>query len=302
MELKQSALCQKSLLLVTTLLLIPIFYGHTVTTHLRELRAVSGAILESSWEAFLQLVGEDDYNLYVWGITLSVQIPFWAIGIFFMIVDYYNWPKWFRKYKLQPGTNEPVDLNKLLETVKVVLINQWAISYPLTIVSYYFKKATNTTPIIHGLPTIEQALLDFTILFICEEIGVYYVHRLVHHPKLYITVHKKHHEWRAPVAIASMYSTPIEYLLLLGAAAVGPLIVNPHTALLWFWYAFVHLRSVNEHTGYKFPWLPFSDHHDYHHIMNNACFSHSYFLDWLHGTDKGFRAYVSRKKSSKQID
>lgn len=45
-------------------------------------------------------------------------------------------------------------------------------------------------------------------------------HRLVHHPKLYITVHKKHHEWRAPVAIASMYSTPIEYLLLLGAAAV----------------------------------------------------------------------------------
>lgn len=117
-----------------------------------------------------------------------------------------------------------------------------------------------------------------------------------------------------------MYSTPIEYLLLLGAAAVvcksdislglhltdfltqGPLIVNPHTALLWFWYAFVHLRSVNEHTGYKFPWLPFSDHHDYHHIMNNACFSHSYFLDWLHGTDKGFRAYVSRKKSAKQID
>lgn len=40
--------------------------------HLRELKAVSGAILESSWEAFLQLVGEDDYNLYVWGKYLNL--------------------------------------------------------------------------------------------------------------------------------------------------------------------------------------------------------------------------------------
>lgn len=64
------------------------------------------------WSVFLILLRTAKSEL---GITLSVQIPFWAIGIFFMIVDYYNWPKWFRKYKLQPGTNEPVDLNKLLE-------------------------------------------------------------------------------------------------------------------------------------------------------------------------------------------
>jgi hypothetical protein len=31
----------------------------------------------------------------------------------FMFMDYFNWPKWVRKYKVQPGTNEPVDLNKL---------------------------------------------------------------------------------------------------------------------------------------------------------------------------------------------
>ena len=37
--------------------------------------------------------------------------------------------------------------------------------------------------------------------------------RLMHHPKLYSWVHKKHHEWPAPIAITFVYSTRIEYIL-----------------------------------------------------------------------------------------
>jgi methylsterol monooxygenase len=51
--------------------------------------------------------------------------------------------------------------------------------------------------------------------------------RLIHHPKLYIRVHKKHHEWRAPVAIASMYCTGTEYFLLLSAAAMARAQLSP---------------------------------------------------------------------------
>ncbi len=49
------------------------------------------------------------------GCILCIQIPFWTVGGMFMFMDYFNWPKWVRKYKVQPGTNEPVDLNKLKE-------------------------------------------------------------------------------------------------------------------------------------------------------------------------------------------
>lgn len=56
------------------------------------------------------------------GILLSIQIPFWSFGILFMFVDYYNWPRWTRKYKLQPGTHEPVDLNRLKEVSKLNLL------------------------------------------------------------------------------------------------------------------------------------------------------------------------------------
>ncbi len=131
------------------------------------------------------------------------------------------------------------------QTIRVVLVNQWVIAFPLLIATYYFQKMINRMPEILQLPTVERALIDLFVLFICEEVGVYYVHRylveanvqayslskydcftkwfpcrLIHHPKLYIRVHKKHHEWRAPVAIASMYCTGTEYVLLLSAAAV----------------------------------------------------------------------------------
>ena len=49
------------------------------------------------------------------GIILSIQIPFWTVGGLFMIMDYYNWPKWARQYKIQPGTNEPVSFHTLVE-------------------------------------------------------------------------------------------------------------------------------------------------------------------------------------------
>lgn len=39
------------------------------------------------------------------------------------------------------------------------------------------------------------------------------VHRLFHVPLLYKHVHKRHHEWTAPMGIVCIYATATEYLL-----------------------------------------------------------------------------------------
>lgn len=56
------------------------------------------------------------------GIVLSIQIPFWSVGSMYILMDCFNWPKWVRKYKVQPGTNEPLDLNRLLQVTRQLII------------------------------------------------------------------------------------------------------------------------------------------------------------------------------------
>lgn len=117
-----------------------------------------------------------------------------------MFLDYFNRPKWVRKYKIQQGTNEPINLNKLVEvihgnyclnfarlkkfkflafrqTVKVVLINQWLISNPAMVANYFLKKLTNTMPIIYELPTPQRFLWQFFVLVVIDEIAQYHLHK-----------------------------------------------------------------------------------------------------------------------------
>ncbi|KAK4026348.1 hypothetical protein OUZ56_015351 [Daphnia magna] len=281
------------------LFLVAVVYSRVLLIQLQQFWIASGIALQSKWEEFFHFAGEDDYYLYVWGCVLSMQIPFWGVGSIFILMDYYGWPKCVSKYKIQPGTNQPVDLSKVIQTAKVVLMNQWLLTFPLLHANYYLKKITNTMPNFLELPTFGRMLIDLVVFLIIDEIGLYYMHRLQHHPKLYASVHKKHHEWHAPIAIVFTYSTPIEYIMTIIPVNIGPMIMNPHIVTLWTWYALVHLRGIKNHSGYDFPWsLWTSAHaHDFHHMTSNSCFGKSLVLDRLHGTDKAFRVHMARKKA-----
>ena len=55
--------------------------------------------------------------------TYSITL-YWTFGTLYVLMDLFGWPQWMRKYKLQPGTNEPVDQGRLVSVTLVFMAIQ----------------------------------------------------------------------------------------------------------------------------------------------------------------------------------
>ena len=123
-----------------------------------------------------------------------------------------------------------------------------------------------------------------------EECGFYYSHLMLHSKLLYKRLHKIHHEWTAPVALAALYAHPLEHVLSnLLPIALGPLLMGSHLLTAWTWYVLALVGTANAHSGYHLPLLPSPEFHDFHHLKFNQCYGVIGLLDYLHGTDTQFR-------------
>ena len=100
-----------------------------------------------------------------------------------------------------------------------------------------------------------------------------------------------HHDWKAPIAVATAYGHPLDFFLhCVLAVSLGPVLVRSHVSTAWVWYSVITLHELNDHSGYHLPWLRSSQAHDYHHRTGLANFGNwCRLLDVLHGTDQRYR-------------
>lgn len=70
-------------------------------------------VLQNLWEAFLDTIGEDPVTLWIYFPMFLTIGVYWITGMFYTTLDLIKKPDFIKRYKTQPGTNDPVDSHKL---------------------------------------------------------------------------------------------------------------------------------------------------------------------------------------------
>jgi len=144
---------------------------------------------------------------------------------------------------------------------------------------------------------------------VMEDTWHYWNHRLLHHPRIYGYIHKVHHRYKAPFAIAAEYAHPVETIWL-GLGFFIPLtLFTNHLTIGWAWLVLRLLETTDVHSGYYFPYfnplylLPGyggSPFHDFHHKNFTGNFGSTFIWwdKWFGTTDQQYQEYIKDLKAA----
>ena len=189
-------------------------------------------------------------GLIIPGLVLLV---YWLHGLLHLVVDLSRWPPLYQ-YKIQASKHlSPSRLPRLFSTLATVQLGVFLpLCYLLGLVSVETDYGLWVEASDLALPTNRDICLHILGFAVVDEVLFYSSHRLAHHRALYRHVHKVHHEWTAPLALASDYCHPLEHLLVNVLPNIAYAFIfgsDPFSYLIW--WVLGYLGSQTNHSGYR---------------------------------------------------
>lgn len=213
---------------------------------------------------------------------------FWIPSTLYLLIDVL-FPTFAAKHKIQKGSRKQMTNAQIRACILFCFQISLGDIAGACLLGYVTR--WNPTYTVTGtLPGATEMTWQWIYALLAHEVLAYYIHRTMHHPRLYSSIHKRHHSYSTPTAFVFLYSSPIEHILAGIIPDVFPLAILNH------FYQPVHvltgagfllitlLIGTAEHSGFDFS-HPFSAReHDEHHLYPTVNFSSLGFMDWIHGT------------------
>ncbi|KAL3478869.1 hypothetical protein BJX99DRAFT_256076 [Aspergillus californicus] len=195
-------------------------------------------------------------------------------------------PNFSQRHKIQPARRQPTAA-QITHCTKVTLLNHlWIIALHASLL---YAVGFNNTAMLNLDPTIppwSTIATDFLFGLLAREISFYYIHRALHHPRIYAHIHKMHHKYTTPVAFAAEYAHPVEHLLANVLPITLPLYLRgAHFVSVMLFVVFELWEAAADHSGYDFLKMPPAELHDLHHEKFRVNYGTLGLMDWIHGTD-----------------
>ncbi|XP_064418105.1 methylsterol monooxygenase 1 [Latimeria chalumnae] len=246
------------------------------------------------------------FQIATWGSLIVHEFIYFLFclpGFIFQFIPF------MQKYKIQQ--DKPETWEKQWKCFKVLLFNHFCIQLPMICGTYYFTEYFNIPYDWESMPRWYILLAQCFGCAIVEDTWHYFLHRILHHKRIYKYIHKVHHEFTSPFGMQAEYAHPLETIILGAGFFIGIMIFCNHLILLWAWVIFRLMETIDVHSGYDVPlnplhFIPFyagARFHDFHHMNFVGNYASTFtWWDKLLGTDFQFNAYAQKVKREEGLE